>query len=521
MQLAPGASSQSLPRAADMTLHPVRPIPGSGRLFWCLCTALVAQCAPAAQADDLRSALVAAYNTNPTLQSARATQRATDENVPIARADGLPSASATAQETEYVKQSTILSGSGAQRLVSVAGTLNVPLYSGGAVRNAVKAAETRVAAGRADLRGTESSVFSSVVGAYMDVILDEAVLRLNHTQVQTLQVNLQATTDRFQIGDLTRTDVAQSQSRLALAQGDLRSAQANLEAARERYIQVVGKPPISLAPPPPLPGLPSDADEAVTIALADNPDLIGARERSLAAKSDTRAAGATRLPKLSLFADSFYGNYLGTLSYGGGTGAGQGSLGVVSGSGLPQSGTTADVGVRATIPLYQGGRPTAQVRQAQAREGAALEDEIGSERSVIQQVRAAFTSFQAANSIIASTQTAVDAAKLSLEGVRAENSVGRRTILDILNAEQELVSAEQQLATARRNAYVAGFSLLAAMGRAEARDLGLDGGALYDPDLHYRAARATVWDWGSDPAPVAHATRTVDTPAQDGSIPAP
>ena len=475
------------------------------------CVALLASFgSAAAHADDLRSALVAAYNTNPTLQSARDTQRATDESVPIARADGLPSASVTAEETEYVKQSVILSATGAQRMATVSGSLNVPLYSGGAVRNAVKAAETRVVAGQADLRGSESSLFSSVVAAYMDVILNEAVVRLNLTQVQTLQVNLQATTDRFQIGDLTRTDVAQSQSRLALAQGQLRSAQANLESAREHYIQVIGKAPLSLEAPPPLPGLPMDADEAVSIALDHNPDLIGARERSLAAKSDVKAAGAARLPKLSLFADSLYGNYLGTLSI-----IGYGNLG----GALPQSGSTADVGIRATIPLYQGGRPTAQVRQAQAREGAALEDEIGSERSVIAQVRAAFTAFQAANSIIESTQTAVDAAKLSLEGVRAENSVGRRTILDILNAEGELVSAEEQLATARRNAYVAGFSLLAAMGRAEARDLGLDGGTLYNPDLHYRAAKRTYWDWGSDPAPLAQATRTVDTPAQDGSIP--
>ncbi len=472
--------------------------------------ALVAVLGQPARADDLRSALVAAYSTNPTLQSARETQRATDENVPIARADGLPSADISAAETEYVKQSEILSTTGAQRLVTASGTLTVPIYSGGAVRNAIKAAEIRVVAGKAGLRGTESSLFSTVVAAYMDVILDEAVVRLNQTQVQTLEVNLQATTDRFQIGDLTRTDVAQSQSRLALAQGNLRSVQANLESAREHYIQVVGKAPVSLEAPPPLPGLPADADQAVEVALANNPDLIAARERSQAAKSDVSAAGAARLPKLSLFADSLYGNYLGTLSIIG--------LNTASG-GLPQTGVTADVGIRATIPLYQGGRPTAQIRQARARQGAALEDEIGAERSVIDQVRSAFYAFQAANSIIASTQTAVDAAALSLEGVRAENSVGRRTILDILNAEQELVSAQQQLATARRNAYVAGFSLLAAMGKAEARDLGLDGGVLYDPDLHYRAARRAISDWGADPTPVAHSTPTVDTPAQDGSIP--
>jgi outer membrane protein len=461
-------------------------------------------------ADDLRGALVAAYNTNPALQSARDTQRATDETVPIARADGLPAANVSANETEYLKQSVILSSSGARRLLTVGGSLTVPLYSGGAVRGAIKAAETRVAAGKAGLRGSESTLFSQVVAGYMDVILGEAVVRLNQAQVQTLQANLQVTKDRFQIGDLTRTDVAQSQSRLALAQGQLRGAQANLAAGREQYIQLVGMPPVDLAAPPPLPGLPADPDGAVAIALDSNPDLIAARDRSKAARIDVSTAGASRLPRLSLFADTLYGNYFGSLKI---TGLSAGA------AALPQSGSTADVGLRATIPLYQGGRPAAQLRQAQAREGATLEDEIGAERSVISQVRAAYSSWQAANSIIGSTQTAVDAARLSLEGVRAENSVGNRTVLDILNAEQELVSAEEQLATARRNAYVAGFTLLAAMGKAEARDLGLDGGALYDPDVHYRAAKATIWDWGSDPAPAARATRTVDTPVQDGAIP--
>ena len=133
-------------------------------------------------------------------------------------------------------------------------------------------------------------------------------------------------------------------------------------------------------------------------------------------------------------------------------------------------------------------------------------------------MRAAFSSWQATNEIISSSQTAVDAAALSLEGVRAENSVGNRTILDILNAEQELINAQVQLVTARRNAYVAGFSLLAAMGKAEARSLGLDGGPLYDPQAHYRAVRNDIWDWGSDPKPKPQATRTVDTRAQDGSI---
>jgi outer membrane protein len=174
--------------------------------------------------------------------------------------------------------------------------------------------------------------------------------------------------------------------------------------------------------------------------------------------------------------------------------------------------------VRASVPLFQGGLPSAQKRQAQAREGASLEQEIAVERSVISSVRAAFAQWQASQSLIASSQTAVDAAALGLEGVRAENSVGNRTILDILNAESELLNAQVQLVTAKRNAYVAGFSLLSAMGKAEARDLGLDGGTLYDPDVNYRHARGSIWDWNDNPDPKPVSTRTVDTKAQDGSV---
>jgi outer membrane protein len=136
---------------------------------------------------------------------------------------------------------------------------------------------------------------------------------------------------------------------------------------------------------------------------------------------------------------------------------------------------------------------------------------------VIAQVRSSYASWRAANDVIISTQTAVDAAALSLEGVRAENTVGNRTILNILDAEQELLRARVQLVVARRNAYVAGFTLLAAMGKAEARDLGLDGGILYDPDVNYQRVRGKIWDWASDPDPTAQSTRTVDIPAPDGS----
>jgi outer membrane protein len=466
-----------------------------------------------ASADDLRSALVAAYNTNPTLQGARANQRATDETVPIAKAAGRPAANANASYTEIVDPTASSNTQGGgillegpTRQLSAGANLSVPLYSGGAVRGQIRAAERRVGAGQAELRGTESAVFSQAVAAYMDVILNEAVVGLNRNNLQVLSVNLEATRDRFEIGDLTRTDIAQSEARLAVARSDTRTAEANLANARERYIQIIGRAPGTLEPPPPLPGLPADPAVAVATALDNNPDVLAARERSRAAEIDIDVAGAGRLPQLSAVVGGTYSDSLGSLRIAG------------SNVPLPQRSAGLTIGLQGSIPLFQGGRPAAQRRQAQARAGAALEQEIGAERDVIAQVRSAYQSWQAASDVILASQTGVDAAALSLEGVRAENSVGNRTILDILNAEQELLNSQVRLVTARRNAYVAGFTLLAAMGRAEARDLGLDGGPLYDPQVNYERVKGKWSDWSDDPAPVARSTRTVDTVPQNGSL---
>jgi len=463
-----------------------------------------------ASADTLRQALAKAYLDNPTLAAARAQQRGADENVVIQRANGLPSLNTSANYTEFLKQSSS-SFIAPERALTGNVDLTVPLYQGGSVRNGVLAAEERIAAGRADLRGTESAIFSQVVAAYMDVIRNEAIVGLSASNVEVLRVNLEATSDRFQIGDLTRTDVAQSEARLAVARSDLRSAQANLIGARETYIQLVGDQPGTLQPPPPLPGLPDDVDAAVFVALENNPDLIAARERSAAAGYDIEVAGAGRLPTLEAFSGGSYQNYLN-------------SLGTIPGAATAaeQVATGAQAGLRIRLPIFQGGRVSAQQRQAVASSQAALEQVIAVERGVIAQVRAAFSSWRAANAIVASSQAAVAAASLGLEGVQAENTVGNRTILDILNAQQELLSAQVQLVTARRNAYVAGFTLLAAMGKAEARDLGLDeNGPLYDPVDNYERVRPIIWDWQRDPDPVTQTSRTVDIPAQDAEIHAP
>ena len=486
-----------------------------GRHRWLAGAALAfAIAASPAQADTLQEALAQAYVNNPTLLAARAQQRAVDETVPIERANGLPDVAVNGALTEFLEQNST-SFFQPQRVLSVGLDLGVPLYSGGAVKNGIRAAQERIAAGRADLRGTESAIFSRVVAAYMDILRSEALVALSANQVQVLSTNVEATSDRFEIGDLTRTDVAQSQSRLALAQGDLQSAEAQLIAAREDYIALTGDVPDNLQPPPPLPGLPDTVREAVEVAIRDNPDLIAAEERAEAAGLDIEVAGAGRLPRFSFFAGYDYQNFLGTVP----------DLPIdpenpEAGSvPSPQTATGAQAGISFRIPLFQGGRPAALQRQAQARSLAALETVIAVERDVIAQVRSAYSNWQASLGLIESSLVAVDAAELSLEGVRAENSIGNRTILDVLNAEQELLRARVNLVTARRNAYVAGFSLLAAMGRAEARDLGiLEEGVLYDPLDNYERVRGRIWDWDRDPDPVPSATSTRDTPPADAMV---
>ena len=205
-----------------------------------------------AAAETLQGALAKAYQTNPTLNAARANQMATDENVPIQRAAGLPAATVNSTFNENVLipggQFIII-----PRSMQTQGQLTVPIYQGGLVKNGIKAADARVAAGEETLRATEASVFSQVVAAYNDVLRDTQIVELNRNNVKNLEVNLRATQDRFEVGDLTRTDVAQSEARLSQARADLRNAEANLIGSKERYIQQVGEVPADLSQPPPLP----------------------------------------------------------------------------------------------------------------------------------------------------------------------------------------------------------------------------------------------------------------------------
>ena len=235
---------------------------------------------------------------------------------------------------------------------------------------------------------------------------------------------------------------------------------------------------------------------AVRIALANNPDLIAVSRQAIAAGYDVNVARASRLPTLSAVGSGTYVNELG------------GQIG-----NFPSTGGQTTVGLATRIPIFQGGLPSARIRQAQAFQGQALEQVVGTERAVVQAARSAFAAYDAAQKAIQANTVAVQANELALEGNRAEQGVGTRTIIEVLNAEQELLNSQVGLVTAKRDAYVDGFQLLNAMGQAEAQDLGLDGGPLYDPLGNYRHVADNWNDWADDPRHPTIATRTV-SPAE-------
>jgi outer membrane protein len=475
---------------------------------WVGCCAAALLWPAAASAETLQEALEAAYANNPTLAGQRANVRVADENVPLARAAGLPTV-----EEDISYQENILKGqrqpggftSNPDRHLTAGFSFNAPLTTFGAVGNSIKAAKARVEAGRLGLRLTESELFTAVVGAYMDVLRDEAVVQLNQRNAEVMRFTVRETTERQNAGNRGPTDVAQSEARLSLAESQLETAQSRLVASREQYIRLVGHPPGELMPPPPLPQLPASGEEAVQVAKQNNPELLSAHANAAAAAADVEAADANRYPKFNAIGGINTYNYLGSLDPG--TGPRNGD-----------QGTTAFLGVQLKVPIVDGGRSAAELRQAQARHSVAVEQVADAERKMVADTRSAYANWRAASRVVSSAQRGVDANQRVLAGMRAETSAGFRPLLDRLNAEQELLNAQVTMVTARRDAYVAGFALLAAMGRAEARDLQFDSSRLYDPVVNYERVHDRVLDFGREPEPAPVGTTTIDTPAQDAAV---
>jgi len=457
-----------------------------GRLFAAIFSAGVggAVIAGPAAAETLAEAIALAYDNNPTLQAQRATQRALDETYVQARAGYRPTVSLQARAT-YDEQripktarANALEQFGIFESNSGSTTLSItqPVYTGGRVAAAVSAAEADILQGRENLRRVESQIMGSVIQAYVDVRRDQDGLRIQQDNLKVLTRQLDESNARFDVGEITKTDVAQSQARLAASQAQLQQAQAQLAISRANYAAVVGQNPGELEPEPSLaPLLPADVDTVFQIAEQNNPQIRAAEYAEQASRARLGGARAERLPNLAL---------QGSVSQGGGP---------VDPFERERYSREVTGSVVLTMPLFNGGLTTSRVRQTAERHNVDRINIETARRSVLQGATQAWNQLVATRANVISTATQVSAARLAAEGTRQEQQVGLRTTIDVLNAEQEQRAAELAQIQARHDTYVASANILASMGRLEAKNL-TPLKAQYDPKTNFNRLRIT-WGW--------------------------
>ena len=403
-------------------------------------------------AQTLEETLATAYQSNPTLAAERARQRQTDERLTQARSARLPSLSAGASvtETENWGRQTFFGDQGGTADYSI--TASQPIYRGGRTSGAIEQAAAFIDAGLAGLASTEQTVLLSAVAAHMDVLRDQQVVAIRRNNVDVLAEQLRAARDRFEVGEITRTDVAQAEARLSGARAQLSAAQAGLAASRASYERVVGVLPGGLVQPEVLPSAPDGLSEAVLTAQDRNPQLIAAVFNERAAERGVEVARGALRPEVSLQAR-----------------ASESRESDFSGQAVGSSSITAQV----SVPIFTGGLNRSRVREALAGADQARLQVTVARRQVIEGVTNAWNGLLAAQAVIESSREAVRANEIAFEGVEQEAFVGLRTTLDVLNAEQELLNSRLELVRAERDLYVASYTLLQAMGLLSAEELDL------------------------------------------------
>ena len=447
-----------------------------------LCAAVAALLAgvsahvPGAAAQTLEEALVLAYRNNPTLQAERARLRAVDEEVPVALAGWRPTVEIAADVgAAYSKTDGMVPNSGSGTVAPHGFGLSAvaPVYQGGRVSAQVDSAENRVNAGRSQLRAVEQMILLDTVVAYMDVLRYDAEIAVSRSSEQVVGRQLQAARDRLEVGEVTRTDVAQAEARLAQASAERVAAEGGMMSARAFYRQVTGEPPDALSWPPVPMGLSESEEDALTAANDANPSIAAASFIAQAAQADIDAAGAALRPQVSIV-----GNYRQRFDP----------------SELIEE--TADASLMATlrVPLYQGGAANARIRQSKQVAAQRLLELDQARRTVQEQVARAWRALTAARAQIVAFESQVSAAAVALDGVEQETRVGLRTTLDVLDAEQEHFSAQINLVRTKREEIVAAYRLKSAIGALTARQLGLPVD-LYDPEEHYRSVRESPGEW--------------------------
>ena len=429
--------------------------------------ALTALGARQASATELDDALALAYTTNPTLDAERANLRSTDENVPQALSGWRPTVSATVDASKQWLNQTSPTNDNTNFAPRTYGiTITQPIFRGFRTVKGTSEAKNQVHAERERLVDTEQNVLLNAVNAYMGVVRDQAILQLNENNVKVLQAQLESTEDQFQVGELTRTDVAQAKSSLQGAIGDRVTAEGNLKTSYATYRQVIGAEPVDLKMPRPQLMLPATKDEAVAQAQTV-PGVNATQFDQKAAKDQIDVTYGQLLPEVSI---------QGSFSHNDDDNFGQrnDNTGVIMGT--------------VTIPLYQAGNVESQVRQTKQQyyRSKRLVDEAL--RNAEQQAVSAWQALDTANAQISAFEEQVQAGKVALDGIRQEQQVGARTIIDVLDQEQDYLNAEVSLVSAQTNQIVAQYQLLAAVGRLTASDLKLKTD-LYDPTKHYNEVR--------------------------------
>jgi len=422
-----------------------------------------------ANAQSLEDALTAAYLNNPTLLGQRARLRATDEQVPQALSNWRPDVEITGSAGLEGVTSTAATDRGEHREPKSVGlTLTQPIFRGGRTLAATRGAENTVRAERARLTKTEQDVLLAAATAFLDVFRDEAVLGLNTNNEEVLRRQLEATRDRYEVGEITRTDVHQAEARLAGARADRIGAEGRLEASRAAYLNVVGMPaPQNLKTPALLPDLPDSQDKAVKQAAVNNPNVIGADYDRKALDDTVEEVRGELLPTLSL------------------------STGVsrkLQSAGETGRIDSAEMTLNLTVPLYQQGEVYSRLREAKQNVAEQIQVIDRARRDSVEAATQAWESLQTAMARVKSFKAQIDANVVALEGVQREAQVGSRTVLDVLDAEQELLDSRVSHVGARRDELLAVFELKAAMGLLTSEKLKLPVTA-YDPAGYYRDVR--------------------------------
>jgi outer membrane protein len=446
-----------------------------------ICVALLAA-PPQAHAETIEAALARAYQSNPQLNAQRAIVRQTDEGVPQALSGYRPTVSANAtlgRAYSDLKQnipptppilptgaSFEAKGLSDPRAIGLTGTQT--LFNGGQTANKVRAAESQVSAARETLRMMEQSVLLSAATVYMDMSRDSANLEVQQNNVRVLDRTLTDTRNRFSAGQVTDTDVAQSEAQLAAGQASLHSAESTLMTTRANYRRIIGVEPADLQPASSVDRLaPPTLNAAIAVGAAQNPSITAALYGVDVAQLQVKIAEGALWPTLS-------GQYNIQRQY---------SPQITE----PKS-YTDTVMLNLSVPIYQGGAEYSAIRLNK--------ETLDQERLNVDQVRdqtrmnvvQAWGQLQAAKAQVEAATRQNDASERALTGVRNEALAGQRTTQDVLNAEQALVNARQSLIIAQHDRVVASYSLLSAVGRLSAQVLALPV-PVYDPMVHYQQVR--------------------------------